>query len=71
MANNIIFALKEEPPAYVSADMLAASARWLNGNHLADELGLKRVSIYYWSLMAGQCLFCKSSQRPNACETIH
>ncbi len=58
MANNIIYALKEEPPTFVSADMLTASARWLNGNHLADRLGLKRVSIYYWSLMAGQCLFC-------------
>ena len=57
MANNIIYALKEEPPTYVSADMLTASARWLNGNELADRLGLKRVSAYYWSLMAGQCLF--------------
>jgi hypothetical protein len=57
MANNIIFALKEEPPTYSSADMLTASARWLNGNELCDRLGLKRVSPYYWSLMAGQCLF--------------
>ncbi|KAH7359878.1 hypothetical protein BKA66DRAFT_471777 [Pyrenochaeta sp. MPI-SDFR-AT-0127] len=57
MANNIIYALKEEPPTYVSADMLTASARWLNGNELCDSLGLKRVSAYYWSLMAGQCLF--------------
>lgn len=57
MANNIIFALKEEPPTYVSADMLTASARWLNGNELCDRLGLKRISPYYWSLMAGQCLF--------------
>lgn len=57
MANNIIYALKEEPPTYVSADMLVASARWLNGNELSDRLGLKRVSLYYWSLMAGQCLF--------------
>lgn len=57
MANNIIFALKEEPPTYVSADMLTASARWLNGNELGDGLGLKRISLYYWALMAGQCLF--------------
>lgn len=57
MANNIIYALKEEPPTFVSADMLTASARWLNGNELCDRLGLKRVSAYYWSLMAGQCLF--------------
>ncbi|EDU48531.1 repeatdomain containing protein [Pyrenophora tritici-repentis] len=57
MANNIIYALKEEPPTFASADMLTASARWLNGNELCDRLGLKRVSSYYWSLMAGQCLF--------------
>ncbi|KAI8934846.1 hypothetical protein NX059_008525 [Plenodomus lindquistii] len=57
MANNVIYALKEEPPTFVSADMLTASARWLNGNELCDELGLKRVSAYYWALMAGQCLF--------------
>jgi hypothetical protein len=57
MANNIIYSLKEEPPTFVSADMLIASARWLNGNELSDRLGLKRVSLYYWSLMAGQCLF--------------
>lgn len=57
MANNIIYALKEEPPIYASADMLTASARWLNGNDLCDHLGLRRVSTYYWCLMAGQCLF--------------
>jgi hypothetical protein len=57
MSNNIIYALKEEPPTFVSADMLVASARWLNGNDLSDRLGLKRVSPYYWCLMAGQCLF--------------
>jgi hypothetical protein len=57
MANNIIYSLKDEAPTYVSADMLIASARWLNGNKLADRLGLRQVSAYYWSLMAGQCLF--------------
>ncbi|KAJ4318629.1 hypothetical protein N0V94_004334 [Neodidymelliopsis sp. IMI 364377] len=57
MANNIILSLKETPPTFVSADMLIASARWLNGNALADALGLRQVSFYYWALMAGQCLF--------------
>jgi hypothetical protein len=57
MANNIILSLKETPPTFVSADMLTASARWLNGNDLSDALGLKQVSLYYWALMAGQCLF--------------
>jgi len=57
LANNIIHSLEGQPPTYVSPDMLIASARWLNGNELADELGLPRVSLYYSLLMAGQCLF--------------
>ncbi|KAH7122318.1 hypothetical protein B0J11DRAFT_335790 [Dendryphion nanum] len=57
LANNIIHALEKQPPTYVSPDMLIASARWLNGNELGDSLGLPRVSLYYWALMAGQCLF--------------
>jgi hypothetical protein len=57
LANNIIKSLEGQPPGYASADFLIASARWLNGNNLCDELGLPRPSVYYWSLMAGQCLF--------------
>ena len=54
---SIIHALEGQPPTFVSPEMLVASARWLNGNDLADSLGLPRVSPYYWALMAGQCLF--------------
>ncbi|OCK80854.1 hypothetical protein K432DRAFT_434520 [Lepidopterella palustris CBS 459.81] len=57
LANNIIASLENSPPTHVSAEMLIASARWLNGNELADCLGLPRVSSYYWALMAGQCVF--------------
>ncbi|CAK3988438.1 hypothetical protein DOTSEDRAFT_67581 [Lecanosticta acicola] len=57
LANNIIKSLEGQPPGYASADFLTASARWLNGNALCDELGLPRPSPYYWALMAGQCLF--------------
>lgn len=57
LANNVIKSLEGQPPGYASADFLIASARWLNGNDLCDELGLARPSAYYWSLMAGQCLF--------------
>jgi hypothetical protein len=57
LANNIIRSLEGQPPGYASADFLIASARWLNGNDLCDELALSRPSLYYWSLMAGQCLF--------------
>ncbi|KAF1997884.1 hypothetical protein P154DRAFT_269255 [Amniculicola lignicola CBS 123094] len=57
LANNIIHALEYQAPTFVSPDMLIASARWLNGNELADALGLPQVGLYYWALMSGQCLF--------------
>lgn len=57
LANNIIKSLDGQPPGYASADMLIASARWLNGNDLADHLGLARPSLYFTALMAGQCIF--------------
>lgn len=58
LANNLIRSLESKPPTYASADMLIASARWLNGNDLIDQLGLPKPSYYYSFLMAGQCLFC-------------
>ncbi|KAJ9623547.1 hypothetical protein H2203_005809 [Taxawa tesnikishii (nom. ined.)] len=57
LANNIIKSLQGQPPGYASSDFLVAGARWLNGNELCDELGLPRPGLYYWALMAGQCLF--------------
>jgi hypothetical protein len=57
LANNIIKSLEGQPPGYASGEFLIASARWLNGNALCDELGLPRPGAYYWCLMAGQCLF--------------
>jgi hypothetical protein len=57
LANNIITSLHAQPPAFASKQFLEASARWMNGNQLGDELGLGRPSYYYWALMAGQCAF--------------
>ena len=57
LANNLIRALENTPPAYSSRAFLEAHARWLNGNALCDELGLGRPGAWYWALMAGQCLF--------------
>lgn len=57
LANNVVLSLQDQPPTYTSSDMLVASARWLNGNELSDTLGLPRPSLYYWALMAGQCIF--------------
>jgi len=57
LANNIIKSIENEPPTYESSDMLSASARWLNGNALSDALNIPRPGLYYWVLMAGQCIF--------------
>jgi len=48
LANNIIKSIENEPPTYESADMLCASARWLNGNQLSDALKLPNPGLYYW-----------------------
>ena len=57
LAANIIRCLEAQPPAFASRSMLEVSARWLNGNELCDALGLGHPSLYYWGLMAGQCIF--------------
>jgi len=57
LANNIILALQNQPPAYASRDFLNANARWLNGDELSDALGLGRPGLYYKALVAGQCIF--------------
>lgn len=60
LANNIIKSLAAQPPSFASKDFLFANARWLNGNELADQLGLGRPSFWYWALVAGQCIFFMS-----------
>ena len=57
LANNIILSLQSQPPAYASREFLLASARWLNGDELADALALEKPSFYYKALVAGQCIF--------------
>ncbi|KAK4940787.1 hypothetical protein LTR10_019180 [Elasticomyces elasticus] len=60
LAANIIRCLEAQPPTYASRSFLEVNARWLNGNELADALGLGRPSAWYWALMAGQCIFFMS-----------
>ncbi len=57
LANNIIRSLEAQPPTFASRDFLFASARWLNGPELSNRLGLGSPSLYYYSLVVGQCLF--------------
>ena len=60
LASNVISCLTAQPPSYASRSLLEATSRWLNGNELCDALGLGKPTIYYWALMAGQCLFFMS-----------
>ncbi|KAL2431594.1 hypothetical protein ABEF95_011879 [Exophiala dermatitidis] len=60
LAANIIRCLEAQPPTYASRSFLEVNARWLNGNELCDALGLGRPSVWYWALMAGQCIFFMS-----------
>jgi hypothetical protein len=57
LANNIILSLQNRPPTYASRQFLESSTRWLNGNELADALGIGRPNILYSALVAGQCIF--------------
>ncbi|PVH97390.1 hypothetical protein DM02DRAFT_685133 [Periconia macrospinosa] len=57
LARNIIRAMENTPPVYASRSFLEVNARWLNGNQLADALGIGRPPLYYWCLTAGHCLF--------------
>ena len=56
LANNIILALENTPPAYASRSFLLANTRWLNGHDLCDALDLGRPGLYYYLLTIGQCL---------------
>ena len=60
LAANIIRCLEGQPPTYASRSFLEAQTRWLNGNELADALGIGQPPLYYWALMAGQCIFFMS-----------
>jgi hypothetical protein len=60
LAANVIRCLEAQPPAFASRPFLEVNARWLNGNDLCDALELGRPSLYYWVLMAGQCIFFMS-----------
>jgi hypothetical protein len=57
LANNIITGLKDCPPTYASREFMCAQTYWLNGRDLSEKLEVDRPSLYYSSLVLGQCLF--------------
>jgi ER-bound oxygenase mpaB/B'/Rubber oxygenase, catalytic domain len=57
LASNMLSGMSDIPPTYSSRQMLAATARWLNGHDLCDALGIEDPSYYYYLLMVGQCAF--------------
>ena len=60
LAHNIVKSLTDIPPTYASQQYWEAGARWINGNELADEMGMGRPGLYYWIVFAGQCLLSSS-----------
>ncbi|KAI1132230.1 hypothetical protein F5Y10DRAFT_231847 [Nemania abortiva] len=57
LANNIITGLQDQPPTYASREFMCAQTYWLNGRELSEKLEIDRPSLYYSSLVLGQCLF--------------
>lgn len=56
LANNIIAALADQPPGYVSRDFLRAESWWLNGPKLSQALGVPRPGVWYKMLVGMQCV---------------
>ncbi|GAP83758.2 putative tat pathway signal sequence [Rosellinia necatrix] len=57
LANNIITGLQDQAPTYASRQFMCAQTYWLNGRELSEKLEIDRPSLYYFSLILGQCLF--------------
>ena len=60
LANNILTAESHVPPLYASREYLVAQAYRLNGDVLAQGLGIQRPTLYFKAVVLLQCavLFC-------------
>ncbi|KAI0472375.1 hypothetical protein F4859DRAFT_522294 [Xylaria cf. heliscus] len=56
LANNIITGLEGHAPTYSSREFMCAQTYWLAGRALSEKLEIDRPSLYYFSLVIGQCL---------------
>ncbi|KAJ5151741.1 hypothetical protein N7492_010036 [Penicillium capsulatum] len=57
VAYNFIQCVSNLPwPFSISPGFIAAGSRWLNGDDLADQLGLEHPSYIHYLAFAGQCL---------------
>lgn len=57
LAKNIILGLENTAPGYASKEVMEAMSRLLNGEQLADELGIPQSSFYYRLLIWGYCFW--------------
>jgi hypothetical protein len=55
ISNNMINGLVGQAPSYASRGFLVAMAHWMNGTELATALEIEKPTLYYKTLMAGQC----------------
>ncbi|KAI1753698.1 hypothetical protein F4782DRAFT_495379 [Xylaria castorea] len=56
LANNILTGLEGHAPTYASREFMCAQTYWLSGSELSEKLEIDRPSLYYSSLVLGQCL---------------
>lgn len=57
LANNVLTALGDLPPARASREFMCAEASWLIGRELSDALGIQRPSLWHRALVGVQCLY--------------
>lgn len=73
LAHNMLASITKVPPLYANESMLAATARWLNGHALCDELGVSRPSLYWYFLMVGRelksCFLYPFTNQARHCST--
>ncbi|ETS79461.1 hypothetical protein PFICI_09314 [Pestalotiopsis fici W106-1] len=57
LANNIITGFEGQAPTHASRGFMNAVTYWLNGKDLSRELNIEEPTLYYKTLVLGQCLF--------------
>lgn len=56
VGHNFVEALKDLPPINISSSFIEAGSRWLNGDAICDQLGMKKPGWYSYACFKGHCL---------------
>lgn len=55
LAKNLITALDGVAPVYAPREFFEAGSRYINGDELCDDIGLKKPGLYWQAVIKGQC----------------